>query len=51
MEQKEKQEQQNKYEVNIAKHQEWVRRLAVEVSTFVRTYVCNLHTVRDSILL
>jgi len=36
MEQKEKQEQQNKYETNIAKHQEWVRRLAVEVSTFMR---------------
>jgi len=41
MEQKEKQEQQNKYEINIAKHQEWVRRLAVEVSTFINHYVCN----------
>jgi len=39
MEQKEKQEQQNKYEINIAKHQEWVRRLAVEVSTFIRSDV------------
>ena len=33
MEQKEKQEQQQRYEVNIAKHQDWVRRLAAEVST------------------
>jgi len=39
MEQKEKQELQKNYEINIAKHQEWVRRLAVEVSTLIRNYI------------
>jgi len=43
MEQKEKQELQKKHEVDIAKHQEWVRRLVVEVSALIRNIMCINH--------
>jgi len=51
MEQKEKQEQRKKYDIDIAKHQDWVRRLAVEVSIFIRSYTCSLHCEHDNALL